>query len=479
MNKATVKNGLKIALVAGGIFALVPAVYGQGIGLQTLDRMTAGTPQQIDRGEQVYQDQCAECHGEAGQGPTAMGEQLGALDFSDPDAEFERSALESIYSVIVHGYEYEHDEQVREHPVFENLAYQDQWAVSHYVHNLIDDPQPAPDDVVARIREEAEEGICDPEIREGITEFLEPESEEQLQLGADEYATRCATCHGDEGRGDGPGAGTVPPARDFQDPVDEWTTGTSPLAIFNTLDQGIEGTAMASFGHLEDEVLWAMTHHVIEEYIPEGEREEVSDEEVEEVCRSLSAPPQPEPIPVNRAMEFVVGDADEERLVRLRGYGDPMVHTESDPLQGQELFEQSCASCHGADGQSTEPIGPYGKFPPYLHIEPSQMVPASAGGTYEDLARRTIEGPHAALPDRPSVATFSDQQWMDLQAFITQFEGEGRERIQIIDSLEDEEDVDDEQAEEEELEEDEELGEDEGEEADDDAEETEDTEEEQ
>ncbi len=40
------------------------------------------------------------------------------------------------------------------------------------------------------------------------------------------FATRCFTCHGPEGAGDGPGsAGLVPPPRNFQNP--EWQTSVT------------------------------------------------------------------------------------------------------------------------------------------------------------------------------------------------------------------------------------------------------------
>lgn len=434
MKKQMVKNGLKLALVAGGVFALVPAVYGQGIGIDTLERLTVGTPQQLERGEQVYEDQCASCHGDEGQGGAELGERLGAEGFVDVDVE--RSGLYSIYSVIAHGYEYAEGE---EHPVFDNLFVQDRWAVAHYVHDLIDDPQPSPDNVVDRIHREAREGVCDPAIREEVAGFAEPEDEAQLQLGADVYELRCATCHGDEGRGDGPGAGTVPPARDFEDPAEEWTNGTSPLAVFNTIDQGIEGTAMTPFGHLPEEELWAVTHFTREEFIPEEEREEMTEEQIDEVCRSLSAPPRPDPIPIDRAMEFLVDAQQEQRYLQLHDYGDPIVDVDADPVRGGQLYDQSCASCHGDEGQAIDTLGPYGSFPPYLHIEPRQLVPASVGGTYKDVAERILAGPHAALPDRPSVAAFSEQDWMDVQAYITQFEGEGRDRIRLSDELEEDE----------------------------------------
>ena len=425
MKYATLKNGLKIALIAGGFFALVPTVYGQAIGLQGLERMTAGTPQQVERGAQVFDDQCAECHGDEGIAPTELGEQMGADGFVDTDVE--RSGLKSIFQVVTHGYDYEEGQ----HPVFENLRYQDRWAVAHYTHGLIDEPQPDPPEVVERVRREAQEGICDPEIRDEVIDFAEPRDEEQLELGADIYQQECFACHGDDGRADVPGAQTDPPARDFHDDPDQWTNGTSPFAIFETLDQGIEGTAMPGFGYLDEEELWAMVHYVREEFIPAENLAEVTEEEIDAVCRTLSAPPAPEPIPVNRAAEFLAQDADTERMLQLLGYGDPLVHVDADTERGQQLFQQSCASCHG-----DEAIGPYGKFPPYMQIEAGDLVPASVGGTYEDVAQRVIQNAHASLPDRPTVATYSQQDWKDIQGWIATFPGEGQDRIRTIESLE-------------------------------------------
>ncbi len=421
------KHGWKFALVAGGAFVLVPmAVHGQ-YGLQTLDRLAMGTPQQIERGEQVFDDQCAECHGDEGVAPTEMGERMGAEGFVDTDVE--RSGPYSIFHVVTHGYEY-NDEQ---HPAFENLRYQDRWAVAHYTNSLIADPQPDPDEIVAQVRREAQEGICDPDVREEVADFAEPEDDEQIQRGQDQFGQHCAACHGEDGRG------ITPDARDFHDDPDDWVHGTSPFGIFQTLDEGIPDTAMASFAHLPDEDLWAMVHFMRDELIPSDNLEEVTEEEIDAVCRALSAPEAPDPIAVDRAVQFLIDDADDERYRRLRGFGDPIVMEDANIDRGGELFQQSCASCHGADGSPETAIGPYGKFPPYLHIETGTMHPASAGGSYEDFAQRVVESVHASLPDRPTVATYSAQDWMDLQAWLITSTAEedriGYDRIRTVGDL--------------------------------------------
>lgn len=424
MKNATLKNGLKIALVTGGMVALIPTVYGQGIGLQTLDRMLVPTPQKIERGEKVFAEQCATCHGDQGRGGAELAERNGAQGFVG--TEVERSGLESIYSVVAHGYATENFE----HTPFNNLFFQDQWAVSHYVHSLIDNPNPVPAELSERIRREAEFGVCDPEIRVGIADLVEPSGDEQLAKGEEVFAQQCASCHGAQGKGDGPAGGALnPPPRNFEAPPADWTNGTSALAIYNTLFGGISGTSMPAYGHLPEDELWALTHYVRESFIPEQNQEPATDEQVNDVCRSLSAPPRPDAIPVNDAMRFLAADAAENRLIRLGQYGDPVLAADASAADGQQVYGQMCASCHGSQGAGARNVGPYGAFPPFLYINVGRLVPASVGGTYQDVAARTIGGVHATLPNMTPAASLSEKNWKDLQAYVAGFEGEGSERV--------------------------------------------------
>lgn len=423
MKKATLKNGLKIGLVAGLTVALVPTVYGQGIGLQTLERMLVPTPQALERGSEVYEDQCATCHGDEGRGGAELGQRFGAQGFVGVDVE--RSGLKSIFSVIAHGIE------DAEHPTFENLFFQDQWAVAHYVHGLIDDPQPDPPEVVERIRNEFEFGICDPEIRASIADFLEPEDAAQIELGQQQYQILCVACHGADGRSDTP-AGQAVGARDFHDDPADWARGTSQLALFNTLQQGVE-PAMPAFANQPDEVLWALVHYMRQDLIPDENLESVTEEQVEEACRALSTPAPPPSIPVQRAMEFLAQDVDEQRFLQLHAYGDVQVAIDADPSRGSEVFAQSCASCHGDDGVDSRRMGPFGAFPPYLHVEPRPLVPASVGGTYLDVAQRVLGGPHASIPTMVSVIRLTESDWKDLQAYVAQFDGMGRDTVRVVD----------------------------------------------
>ena len=76
------------------------------------------------------------------------------------------------------------------------------------------------------------------------------------------FAQTCATCHGPEGRGDGPGgAGLNPKPRNFTAPVG-WKNGTRLEDIYRTLDEGVKGSAMVSYNYLSKRDRMALVHVV-------------------------------------------------------------------------------------------------------------------------------------------------------------------------------------------------------------------------
>lgn len=92
-----------------------------------------------------------------------------------------------------------------------------------------------------------------------------PATPENAQRGASVYAADCASCHGEDGRGDGPGSrGLKPPPAELGwlarvptrrlDAYMDWTVaeGGPPL-----------GTAMPSFkGKLSDQDIWAVIGYI-------------------------------------------------------------------------------------------------------------------------------------------------------------------------------------------------------------------------
>src|SRR3990172_13419701 len=86
-----------------------------------------------------------------------------------------------------------------------------------------------------------------------------------LASGRTIYLENCAQCHGETGKGDGPGRETMnpktPQPANFTDP--EFMAGLSPFKAFNTATFGIDKTAMASFAALSEEQRWAAAFYVL------------------------------------------------------------------------------------------------------------------------------------------------------------------------------------------------------------------------
>lgn len=121
-------------------------------------------------------------------------------------------------------------------------------------------------------------------------------------LGADGkrlYQQNCAACHGHEGRG---GVG-VPLA------LDDFLANATDEYLFETIRRGRPGRVMPAFENLSDEEVTAIVEHV------RGWQE--SERETE----------RPEP-----------------------PHG-------GDPRRGEKLFQQNCASCHGANGEGGSGTG--------------------------------------------------------------------------------------------------------------------------
>ena len=90
---------------------------------------------------------------------------------------------------------------------------------------------------------------------------IAPKTTPDVKAGATLYQATCATCHGAEGRGNGPaGVQLDPKPSDFHDR--ERMANRSVFSLYNTVTLGVKGTAMSPYGQLTEDERWALALHV-------------------------------------------------------------------------------------------------------------------------------------------------------------------------------------------------------------------------
>jgi mono/diheme cytochrome c family protein len=433
MNHSTARRTLAALLAGGGLVAFATTVGAQGIGVDELERMLVPTDKKIERGKRVYQNQCAGCHGDDGKGNV----EYPAEKFANPVPDFTSGKYRhgegpvQVYNTISKGIL---GDKEASHPTYaDSLRYQQRWAVTHYVRSLSDTKLDRdPREVMAKARNEAKNGVCDPAVRQRMEKNVEPSGEEQMKLGKQVYESQCQSCHGKSGKGNGPaGQALQPSPRNFQSADAEWVNGTSPFGIMTTLNNGIEGAAMSSYKSLSTKKRWAVTHY-LRQWIPEKRRKTATEQDILDACRAASGTEPPEPIDKERAIQALIDDQPEDRYVHLARLGPIQVASEASIERGRKLYEQQCAECHGEGLQGVE-LGPLAveRVPetdastPLLSFEVRGLVPAHAGGDYRDFARRSAGGVHTTLPDMTSASLLSEDQWKDLHAYVASVDAEG------------------------------------------------------
>lgn len=121
-----------------------------------------------------------------------------------------------------------------------------------YINNLPfivqNDVPPVINDSLAVVKELP---IQEPRITSAvdITTLTKP-IPEMLEKGKQLFQTTCSSCHGNEGKGDGPaGAALNPRPRNFHENVG-WKNGRTVSALYKTLQEGIAGSGMPSYDYV-------------------------------------------------------------------------------------------------------------------------------------------------------------------------------------------------------------------------------------
>jgi mono/diheme cytochrome c family protein len=152
-----------------------------------------------------------------------------------------------------------------------------------------------------------------PYVKGGITppvdvKKLSVSTPELVAKGKALFQTNCVSCHGENGDGNGVAAASLDPKpRNFHE-LTGWKNGPKLTQIYKTLQEGVPGSAMPSFGTLPPEDRFALIHYVQSfrnDYPP------VTEEDLDQLDKIYSLSKgvkQPNQIPVKRAEELVVNE---------------------------------------------------------------------------------------------------------------------------------------------------------------------------
>jgi mono/diheme cytochrome c family protein len=155
---------------------------------------------------------------------------------------------------------------------------------------------------------------------------------ELMAKGKELFAQNCVSCHGEQGRGDGPAASSMSPGpRNFA-VTTSWVNGHDLPSLYKTLSEGIRGSSMASFDYLSKQDRMALAHYVQSMgAFPHGQG---SEQAMTDLTKQLAAAGEttPNKIPVSQAMA---------RLRQEYRAPAPLVINPEDPSPAAEVLRRA------------------------------------------------------------------------------------------------------------------------------------------
>jgi mono/diheme cytochrome c family protein len=151
-----------------------------------------------------------------------------------------------------------------------------------------------------------------------ITKIGEP-TPDLLSKGKKIFTTVCISCHGEGGKGDGPAGSALNPKPQNFTSKDGWKNGSKLSQIYKTLQDGIPGSAMASYEYLIPEEKFGLAHYIRTTFISNPPKDSPEDLATLDQLYNLSKGKEiPAQIPVSAATKFVIND-NESQVQNISG----------------------------------------------------------------------------------------------------------------------------------------------------------------
>lgn len=348
-------------------------------------------PAHADRAAELFQQNCATCHGMDGKGDTAVGQSLKARNLitdsyrnGKDQASIERTLEQGLPGTGMVSFAY--------------LPESDRKLLAAYVSKLngtattavaaVETPKPAP--VVEATPAPAPVAKLAPVAKPApvakaapapvavkkplVAAVAKPAAPAPAVAAADHskakalYQAQCASCHGMDGKAQTP-TGMALKARNLVE--DEYKQGSGAKEIALTLEKGVPGTGMASFAHIPADERMALANYLV---------------------AMRSGGPEAAPTAAPAAATVAAGGED------------PLI------TKGRKLYKQNgCASCHGEKGQADNPTGM--ALGARSFVEGNYVYGGDIAGISKVL-QNGIEGkamaayPGLSADDRTALATF-------------------------------------------------------------------------
>ncbi len=90
-----------------------------------------------------------------------------------------------------------------------------------------------------------------------------------VEMGKKIFQTTCVSCHGADGKGNGPAStGLNPAPRNFTS-KEGWVNGPKLTSIYQTLQEGIKGSAMVAYQQFTPTEKFALAHYIRTTFVPD------------------------------------------------------------------------------------------------------------------------------------------------------------------------------------------------------------------